>query len=175
MQPNPINRQIISLNRQLIDYQNHHYLQPYYGCLICLPCTHPGMCMCLFICVFGYTLAMNHAVEWKHLQTLLGDTHTPKTTHTQDRPTMFSHTYCTCAYLIRAYWNSSTQICLHHHCYTQTSKAALSTAAVQLQPNHWHEQHQHLPAFLKHKLLILPTVSFSLSLSALPAPQSWLL
>lgn len=101
-------------------------------------------------------------MQWKHKQSSAkGHTHT----HTAELPTqavceyvwenMLSHTYCTCdtswALAVSAVkQNIHKSVNLHH--YTRRSKAALSTAAVQLQPNHWHYQHRTV---LKHKLLLI--------------------
>lgn len=53
-----------------------------YGATIAAVCR--SLNVYLFICVFGYTLAMNYAEEWKHMESIArGYTHTPKTTHTQ--------------------------------------------------------------------------------------------
>lgn len=74
-------------------------------------------------------------------------------------------------------WNYSTQISTTittpQH---QKQHSVLCTTAAQLQPNHWHYQHQHLAA-LKHKQFILSTISSFLSSpcssSLTPLAVSW--
>lgn len=74
-------------------------------------------------------------------------------------------------------WNYSTQISTTittpQH---QKQHSVLRTTAAQLQPNHWHYQHQHLAA-LKHKQFILSTISSFLSspcsTSLTPLAASW--
>lgn len=62
---------------------------------------------------------------------------------------MLSHTYSTCAYYISTYCKCSKtetpQICqsetLYREIKSRKQHLAVSTAALQLQPNHWHDQH----------------------------------
>lgn len=86
---------------------------------------------------------------------------------------MFSHPLYPCAYFIRAETivHKSLPPSLHPNI-----KSSTQYYAQQLQPNHWHYQHQHLAA-LKHKQFILSTISSFLSSpcssSLTPLAVSW--